>query len=199
MAILTKITSGQSKVKTTTTTPFIATVLGTANPNIDYKKLKAAKVCGMMFFAGELFDVSHAKKQVYRNPNLAGLTQKCVSAGLPYALYVNVRAKTEIEADEECRVLYYVISEFSPQFGLWLSLQTTANKAMIDKILEKYYKYIDSWGLKDRCGLYITTKQVTNFTWNKFKDRYYLWCIDSLDISKVDTELFQPSMFEVPD
>lgn len=199
MAIITKITDGQKKVKTATTTPFLATVLGTANPKINYSEIREAKICGMMFYAGEYFDASHKEKTVYMNPSLPNQIEQCSSAGMPYALYVNVRAKNEIEADKECKTLYYIISRFSPQFGLWLSLQTTAKNNELDKILTRYYKYLNSWGLKDRCGLYIPTSKVSTFSWNKFKEKFYLWCIDPLEVSKIDTELLQPSMFEVPD
>ena len=178
--------------------PFVATVLGERNITIDYDQIKAARVSAMMFFGGGLFDSSH-KQRTYANPQLQKLTQECNNAGMPYALYVNVFAKTEIEADAECRALYYVVSRYSPKMGLWLSLQTNNTVAMNDKILEVYYKYIDRWGLKNRCGLYLTKAQLSNFSWGAFQNRFYLWLIDAMDVSKVDDELLQPSMFEVPD
>ena len=132
-------------------------------------------------------------------PNLGKLVKDCNSAGLPWALYVNVRAQTLIEADAECRALYYVISRYSPTLGLWLSLQGNTNQETTDRVLTVYYKYIDQWGLKARCGLYITPQQLSKISWGKFQDRFYLWLIDPMDVSKVDDELLQPEMFEVED
>lgn len=178
--------------------PFIVTVLPGYDIKIDYSQIKEARVSGMMFFAGELYDVSH-RKHTYKYSKLPELVDHCNNAGLPYALYVNVRARTEIEADEECRALYYVVSEFSPTLGLWLSLHQDNGRDLNDKILNIYYKYIEKWGLKARCGLYVTPQQLSLISWDSFKDRFYLWQIDPMDVSKVDDELLDPSMFEVPD
>lgn len=188
-----------SIIKTESMQPFVATILAGNNPKIDYTKIRSARISAMMFFGGELFDASHKKKSVYRNPYLSNQVQQCDNAGMPYALYVNVRARTEIEADEECRTLYYVVADCSPKMGLWLSIQTNNSVEMNDKILEVYYKYIDKWGLKARCGLYLSTEQLSKITWNSFKDRFYLWQISPMDVNKVDDELLEPEMFEVPD
>lgn len=179
--------------------PFVATISQGNNPTLDYSKIRESRISAMMFFGGELFDASHIKKSVYINPYLSSQVEKCNNAGIPYALYVNVRAKNVIEADEECRTLYYVISEYSPKLGLWLSLQTNNTTEINNNILEVYYKYIDAWGLKARCGLYMTDTQLNKITWNTFKDRFYLWGISPMDIAKVENDLLNPSMFEVPD
>ena len=189
---------GAININTDIMTPFVATVLQNSNPKIDYGKIKDARISAMMFFGGERFDARHNKRN-YVNPYLSNLVQHCNNAGMPFALYVNVRARTEIEADEECSILYYVIARYSPPLGLWLSLQTNNAISVNDKILEVYYKYIEKWGLKARCGLYLTKTQLSQITWDKFKDRFYLWQIDPMDISQVDDELLQPEMFEVPD
>ena len=68
-----------------------------------------------------------------------------------------------------------------------------------NKILERYYRYFEKWGITARCGLYVTPQQLTKITWDNFKDRFYLWMIDNMDVTKVDDELLQPEMFEVPD
>lgn len=178
--------------------PFIATVLGEANLKLDYGRLRDARVSGMMFFGGELYTASHLKR-TYVNQYLNSMIQQCDDAGMPYALYVNVRAKTEIEADEECRALYYIVSRYSPKLGLWLSIQTNNTLAVNDKILEVYYKYLDKWGLRARCGLYLTAAQLSTISWSSFQGRFYLWEIKPMAVSNVDTELLQPEMFEVPD
>lgn len=178
--------------------PFVATVLPGTKPNLDYDQIKAARISAMMFFGGELYNSNH-QKQTYVNSQLGGLVQQCNDAGMPYALYVNIRSRNEIEADAECRALYYIVSRYSPTLGLWLSLQTNNSNTINDKILEVYYRYISQWGLKARCGLYINKATLSKFTWNKFQDRFYLWLIEPMDVAKVDDELLQPEMFEVPD
>lgn len=178
--------------------PFVATILSTYQGNIDYKKIREARISAMMFFAGELFDASHDKK-TYKNPKLPKLVNDCDSAGMPYALYVNVRARTEIEADEECRTLYYILAQYPPTLGIWLSLQLGNNIGINNSILELYYRYFEKWGIKARCGLYVTPQQLSKITWGRFSDRFYLWQIDPMDVNEVDDELLQPDMFEVPD
>jgi len=104
-----------------------------------------------------------------------------------------------IEADAECRALYYIISRYSPTLGLWLSLQMHNQTEINNDILDVYYKYIDNWGLRARCGLYVTPSQLSRISWNKYQDRFYLWMIDKMPVADIDDELLQPEMFEVPD
>ena len=189
----------ESLINTENMHPFVATVAPGYKQKIDYNKIKEARISAMMFFAGELYNAAHIKQSVYVNPNLAAQVQGCNDAGMPYALYVNVRARTEIEADAECRILYYVLAQYPPTLGIWLSVQTGVSQETTDKILEVYYKYIEKWGIKARCGFYVTPDQLKTFTWNTFKDRFYLWQIDPMDVNTVDDELLQPDMFEVPD
>ena len=179
--------------------PFIATIPTGSNPKLDYGALKDARVSGMMFFGGEYYDIIHLKKKSYVNPNLSGQVQQCNNAGLPYAIYVNVRATSQIEADAECKTLYYVISRYSPQLGLWLSLEFGNDIELNNSIIEIYYKYMEEWGISARCGFYVTEKQLSKITWGKFQDRFYLWLIKSMDVNKIDDELLDPEMFEVED
>lgn len=186
------------EIQTQNTTPYIATVLEGRDPKLDYTKIRDARISGMMFYGGALYDLSHMK-QTYTNPKLAHQVQQCKDAGMPFALYVYVRARTMIEADAECRALYYMISRYSPKLGLWLTLQTGASKDTNDKILDVYYKYIEKWGLKARCGLYVTPDQLNTITWTSFQDKFYLWMIEPMKATEVDDELLNPDMFEVPD
>lgn len=188
----------QSLIESRNMKPFVATIFENTNPKLDYGLIKSSRVSAMMFFAGELYDNSHNKK-TYINPYLDGQVNQCSSAGLPYALYANVKAKTIIEADAECRALYYVVAQYPPTMGLWLSIKTSNTTGINDDILELYYKYITKWGLAARCGLYITPTQLSKITWGKFQERFYLWLIDPMNIEDVDDELLQPEMFEVPD
>lgn len=178
--------------------PFIITLPPSFNSSLDYSKLKKNRVSAVAFFGGELFDASH-RKRTYLNSNLDSLVRECNNSAVPYLLYVNTRAKTVIEADEECKALYYVVSAYPPKLGLWICLQSNNNVELNDAIIELYYKYILKWGLKSKCGLYLNKSQLGNITWNTFQDRFNLWLIDPMDVTTVDDELLQPEMFEVPD
>lgn len=195
------VINGNSKITINTEVmkPFIATTIEQFNATIDYDKIKEARVSGMMFFGGQLYTAIGIKQDVYTNPHLPKLVQDCNDAGLPYALYINVRAKTEIEADEECRVLYYMVSKYLPKLGIWLSLHLGYDTELNNKIIEIYYRYFVKWGISARCGFYVTPMQLAMITWPQFQDRFYLWQIDPMEVSKVDDELLDPSMFEVPD
>lgn len=190
--------SGPITINTQAMKPFVATLSPRFNYNLDYDKIKEARISAMAFFGGELFDVNH-QKRAYINPYLDHLVKQCNDAGMPYMMYVYVRSTNVIEADEECRALYYVVSQFPPRLGLWLCLKTNVINRVNNDILEVYYKYIEKWGLKGKCGLYLGKDQLSEFDWNSFQDRFNLWLIDPMDVTKVDDELLQPEMFEVPD
>lgn len=189
----------QLNIETRNMYPFVATIPQGSNPKLEYGKIKDARISAMMFFGGELYDDIHIEKRSYVNPYLENQVHHCDNAGLPYALYVNVRAKTDIEADLECRTLYYIVSRYSPKLGLWLSLKFNNSKAQNDKIIEIYYKYFEQWGLSARCGLYVTPSQLDKISWDNFQDRFYLWMIQPMKVDTIDDELLQPEMFEVPD
>jgi hypothetical protein len=179
--------------------PFIATVLQGQNPKLDYNKIQEARISAMMFYGGELYDESHKQKSTYVNPYLNEQVSQCDNAGMPYALYVNVRSRNVIEADLECRTLYYIISRYPPSLGIWLSLQINNTVDINNYIMEIYYKYAEKWGLKDRIGLYVNETELAKITWDKFKDKFYLWMIKPMIVTTIDDELLQPEMFEVPD
>lgn len=177
--------------------PYIAT-LGPAVKSADFAFLKKNDVVAAMLYGGALYDASHKTKTVYQNPNLPDLSKSCEEAGLPFAMYVHVRAHSEIEADAECRALYYVISEFPPKFGIWLYIDTKCNQDMNTKIINIYYKYFQKWGMNDRCGIYIEISRLSEIAWSTFQNKFYLWGIDkSLDFKKVENKLLEPEMFEV--
>lgn len=173
-------------------TPFVATV-GPNAKKVDYPALINAKVSAMMFCAGWWYNdytQGHIPRKEYINPHLAEQVAACNEAGLPYALYAEVRAKSEIEADEECKRLYYVISKYPPGLGLWLHLDMHNQRAPIninEKVLDRYYRYITSWGLSAKCGLYMSKSDMYQIDWNKYQNKFYLWLVDHVDQHTLDT------------
>ena len=186
----------QSLINVKNIDPYAITI-GPSQTNVDFAKLKQHKVAIVMLNAGSLFDATH-KKKTYINPNLDSQVLGCMSANLPFALYADVRAHNEIDADAECNALYYVLARHSPPLGIWLRLDTQQSVAINNKIIDIYYKYIEKWGLVDRCGFYVDISKLANFTWGDYQEKFYLWGIDTnIDFKKVEGKLLQPSMFEV--
>ena len=176
--------------------PYIASI-GPIKTNFDYSVLKKNKVAAMMFNAGSLFDIQH-KKKTYKNPFLDEQVKKCEEQNMPFALYADVKAHNVVEADAECRALYYILDLHPPKLGIWLKMDTGQSVGTNDAIIEVYYKYIEKWGLKSRCGIYIDISKLSTISWDKFQDRFYLWGIDKkIDFKTVEKKLLQPSMFEV--
>lgn len=164
--------------------------------DIDYKKLVKSGVVGVMFYGGSYFNDNHEVKKRYNPANLSKQVAGANKAKMPYGLHVKVRARTVEEARAECNSLYYVISNYPPELGLWLELELVKNKSKNNKIIETYYKYIYQWGLKDKCGFYVTRQQLSYISWDKFYDDFLLWLISPVNnIKDVDGQLLDPEFF----
>ena len=185
-------------------TPYIATISPYLT-DIRYDNLKAARVSGMMFCAGWMYDDysrGHAPRKEYIAPHLKEQIEACRKANMSYALYAIVRSKSRIEADKECRSLYYVISQFPPQLGLWLYLDMHNSPHSINEdIVDCYYKYITEWGLSARCGFYTDSSRLTQIEWTKYQNKFYLWMQDYIhdqhSLDKINDKVFSTDFFEV--
>lgn len=179
-------------------TPYIA-ILDEYPTTIDYHRLRESKVSGMMFCAGALYDDIH-NSRTYTNPYLRSQVAACDIAGLPYGLYCKVRARTHIEADAECKALYYVLDAYPPKLGVWLAMETGSATHINDDIINLYHDRLTSWGFANNCGLYVTPTQLSHISWNRWEDKFYLMEIDhDVDLSTLDNQILTPEMFEVPD
>lgn len=178
-------------------TPYVAT-LGPEIKHVDYKKLRNSGVVGVMLYGGAYYSIMHTVREKYRGDNLSIQVEGAKNADMPYALYVHVRARSVEEAKLECKQLRYLISKYSPQLGIWLTLQTMSSKAVNDKILEEYYNQLVRWGMKDRFGIYTDRSGLDSITWNKFYDRYLLWLHDPVTtMAGVDDTLLTPEFFMI--
>lgn len=184
-------------------TPYIATLTPYAN-KVDYQELINNRVSGIMMCAGWLFDAGHRigqpPRKEYIAPHLKEQMIGCQSAGLPYALYAIIRAKSRIEADQECRNLYYVVSKFPPNLGLWLYMDMHNQIPINEEILDCYYKYIVDWGLGFRCGIYTDPSRLHQIDWNKYQNKFYLWMIDHADqntLNTINDHVLTSDFFEV--
>ena len=185
----------KSLIDATAITPYIASP-SYKTVDIDYKRLVKSGVVGVMFYGGSYFNDNHEVKKRYNPANLSKQVAGANKAKMPYGLHVKVRARTVKEARAECNSLYYVISNYPPELGLWLELELVKNKSKNNKIIETYYNYIYQWGLKDKCGFYVTRQQLSYISWDKFYDDFLLWLISPVkDIKDVDGQLLDPEFF----
>ena len=185
-------------------TPFVATFAPDA-PKVDYTELINARVSAAMFCAGWLYNdyyQGHVPRKEYINPHLDEQVKECTVAGLPYALYAIVRAKNHIEADAECRRLYYVVSKYPPQLGLWLYLDMHNSPPSVnEEVLDCYYKFITDWGLSAKCGLYLDKSRMHQIDWNKYQYKFYLWLEDHITnqhtLDTINDKVLKSDFFEV--
>ena len=193
------IKDAQNKIQTKTIDPYMA-IIGPYNCKADFSKLREYGVSALMLCAGSLYNASHSKNKYYKNPYLDGQVKRCLAANMPYGLYAEVRAHNEIEADAECRALYYILADDPPKYGIWLRMLTGKGKTMNDKILDVYYRYIIKWGFASKCGIYIEKAKLDTISWENYENRFYLLAIDRMNNFKaVEDKLLQPEMFEIPD
>lgn len=185
----------KSLVDATKITPYIATISPDIK-DIDCRKLESAGVVGVMLYGGSYYTIMHTVRERYRSDNIKTQAGCAHEAEMPYALYVDVRARSVAEAKLECNQLWYVLSKYPPELGVWLRLQTASSKGVNNQILEEYYKYFTKWGMKDKCGLYVTRDDLSKITWDNFYDRYLLWLIDPVkSMAGVDETLLTPEFF----
>ena len=194
------IKDAENKIKLNQIDPYVA-IIGPYKTSVDFGKLKSYGVSAMMFCAGGLYDASHKKKKQYKNPYLDDQVKRCLSAKMPYGLYAEVRAHNEIEADAECLALYYILADDPPKYGIWLRMLTgSKSKTVNDKILDRYYKYITTWGFRLKCGIYIEKDKLNTISWENYEDKFYLLAIDRMtNFKSVEDKLLKPEMFDIPD
>lgn len=176
--------------------PYIATI-DVNTSDVNYSALMKMGVVGVMLNAGSLFNSIYLRNERYRNSRLKKEIPNIEKVGLAYGLYATVRARNKSEAQEECNELYYTISKYPPELGLWLELDLSKSKSMNDIILDTYYANIDEWGLSNRCGLYCNRKQLEKVSWDKHQEHYYLWLKDHLDDLSPLNQLLTPELFKL--
>lgn len=165
-------------INTDIITPYIATVASSVIAEKDFKGLKDNDVVGVMLYGGGLFDPIHLMKKKYRSDNLKKQIQLCNKVELPFGMYVDVNVRNVNEAKEECKHLFYLISKYPPQLGLWLNISFSASKSTNDKILQYYMEQTFEWGLMGQVGLYCTQNQLNKVSWkDKWCEYYLLWII----------------------
>lgn len=165
---------------------------------INYTALKEIGVVGTLIWGGGLFDSKRDRRKSYANPSINSQVEEARKHDMPWAFYADVRSRTDDEARLECRELYYVISKHSPKLGLWLHLDFTGISALSAKqIVSIYYDKIVEWGLKGRCGFYVTKSQADLINWPEWTDRFSLWWIAPLSSVESLDSILTPSLFQL--
>lgn len=165
---------------------------------IDYTALREIGVIGTLIWGGGLFDAKRDRRKSYANPSINLQVEEAKKHNMPWAFYADVRSRTPDEARLECRELYYVISKHSPRLGLWLHLDFRGLSSLSAKqIVSIYYDKIVEWGLKGRCGFYVTKSQADLINWPEWTDRFALWWIASVDSVDSLDSILTPSLFQL--
>lgn len=164
---------------------------------VNYNKLKTMGAVGSMFWAGSYFDADRRKRERFINPNLKQQIQECELANLPFALYTDVRARSVAEAKQEAYEFYFVLSKYPPKLGIWLHIDSKAPQNTLIDIIELYYSRILRWGLKSKCGFYITPQTLQRINWPRWIDKFSLWIIDPLPEVGTLTQVLTPTLFKV--
>lgn len=188
----------QSTISVGATDPYVA-IPGASAVGVNYNNLKTLGCIGALFWAGSYYDTNHVAKQKYINPNLKQQVSEITNqTHQPFGLYADVRAKNVREAKLECYELFFVIAKYSPNLGLWLHIDSKASQGAMIEIIEYYYKKIVEWGLKARCGFYITTDTANKINWPHWTDKFALWLIDPPSgLSDVTQSILTPSLFKL--
>lgn len=185
----------QSLIQTEAIHPYIVRPDASVK-KLDMKKLKANGVVAGMAYAGCYFDTVHNIRSKYESTNLKSQIGYFDSADMPYALWCQMRGRTNAEIKAELSELYYVVSKYPPKLGVWVKIETGKSKSLNDGFLKKYYQEFVKWGLKDKCGIFATKSDMSKFTWKTFQDSFYLWMIDrTSSTSEYANTLLNPEFF----
>lgn len=161
---------------------------------VNYDKLKQIGVVGVAIEAGGLYTSSHVE-QSFRNPNLHKQAYEASDADVPFALYMDARARSKIEANREMDELAFCVRKYPPTLGVWLKLDLTCPKSTNNQIIDTYYDRLVSLGLKDRIGFYVTKPQLQKIDWSKYYDKWYLWWNSHVDSVDEFSQLLHPEFF----
>lgn len=190
------IISVESLIDYSAFTPYVATIDRSVK-SVDFKKLKKAGVSVVMIEAGRLYNDSHHEMSNYMNPLLDKQVIDAGKASIDYGLIADVRARTVAEANKELKELTRVIQKYTPPYGVWLNLNlSTANKAINNKIIDRYEFVLQSLGLKDKIGFYATRKQLKRIDWTeKRQNVWYLWLNEHVKDKDHLSQLLSPEFF----
>lgn len=175
--------------------PYLVTPSRNAT-NIDYNKLKACGVIGSMLDAGYAYTSNHVKVSKFESTSLKKQIDQVRKAGLPFALYSTMRARSVSEAEIEMQEFRTVLRRYPPTIGVWLQLQLPSNRTVNDKIMEIYLKCLVELGFKSQIGLYVTPTQLKSITWSQHKGSWLLWLIDAVSSVSDLNSMLEPKFFD---
>lgn len=177
--------------------PYIIQLSRTSPATVDYAKLKAAGVSGVLVEAGYLFNTQHDYQKVFRNPQAYDQVERALSSGLPIGWTMFARAHNVTEASEEMYQLSFEIRKYAPMLGVWLNLQLTNNIILNDTILTRYYQELFRLGLQGKIGIICTYSTLKSITWSQKQADWNLMIVDHVkNVSTLNT-LLDPSFFNM--
>lgn len=175
--------------------PYAVTIDRTVK-TLDFDMLKASKVVMLCIEAGQMYDSAHVEMSNFRNPNLDSIIAEAKRNNIPYALYMQMTAKTDTEIDKELYELKLVLRKYVPQLGFWLMPNFQSEKSRNDIQLRKYYEALVKIGLSGKLGIYCTRQQLQKISWESmWCNMIYLWLNDHVEeTADIDT-LLTPEFF----
>ena len=169
---------------------------------ISYKAFREIGVVGVMLDAGMYFDKNQKVTTKYRNENVYKQVEEVEKSKLPYGFYYTTHAATIEDVKKETYWLYFIIAKCPPKLGIWLriDLNTKMDQAQAQAIVEKYYATFVEWGLKSKCGIYVTREQAALIGWPRQCTYMPLWLAGQMTNNTCpDEEILTPSFFRLDD
>ena len=178
--------------------PYVITIDRNTDINkIDIDLLKENGVIGFLVEGGYLFSGNHIKMDYFRNPKIVEQMDFIEENKIPFGLYMNARARTLEDVDEEIYEFSFLIRKYPPMFGAWLILNLSGSKSTNGVLIKRYQKLLERLGLKGKIGFYVTEEQLNQIDWEEFQNDWYLWIVKPIDdVSEID-KLLEPEFFDM--
>ena len=163
--------------------------------DISFALLSELGVVGAIIEAGYSFSGSGIASTQYENPKINQQVKVCKDAGIDFALYMDVRASTVVQAQTEMRQFATSIRKYPPVLGVWLKVHFVKDQFINNQIVDVYYNELVKLGLVDKVGFYCAKDQLELIDWPRYSDDWYWWMIESVgDTAELD-ELLTPEFF----
>ena len=156
--------------------PFVITIDGNTQTELDFDKLKEFDVIGVCIDIGSYFTESHTINQGFRNQKLDEQFNSVKEAKLAIGVMTTLRAKNKDEALKELYEIRLAVRRYKPDIGLWLVPTFYSNdKEYNDELIKVYYDYLIKLGFIDQVGFYCKKEEMEKFNWEDVCEDWYWW------------------------
>lgn len=156
--------------------PFVITIDGNTQTELDFDKLKEFDVIGVCIDIGSYFTESHTINKGFRNSKLDEQFNAVKEAGLAIGIMTTLRSRNEEEALKELYEIRLASRRYRPDIGLWLIPTFYSNdKEYNDELVKVYYDYLIKLGFMDQVGFYCKKDEMEKFNWEDVCEDWYWW------------------------